>query len=329
LSRGSPRRRAASGFTLVELMISVAISLLVLSGLVSLFVAQTGHRTSIDQTARLLDNGRYAIEVLSDDLRHAGYYGEFDPSGLAAPAVLPDPCATSVADIAAALAVHVQAVNNASPMTRPSCVPEVTSGTDIVIVRRVDPTPVPVASLNGGNTTRFLQASLCETDTETVALATSPGDFTLRKKNCTAGNFADVRAYTTNIYFVAPNNAPADGVSTLKRVELNATGAWTIVALVEGVEAMQVDYGLDTNGDGEPDAWQDCAACTGADWRNAMAARLHLLVRSTDTAWGHVDDKTYTLGTLGTVGPFRDAYKRHVYAEYVRLVNPAGRRESP
>jgi type IV pilus assembly protein PilW len=35
------------------------------------------------------------------------------------------------------------------------------------------------------------------------------------------------------------------------------------------------------------------------------------------------------LGTAGTVGPFNDAFRRHLFTSAVRLANISGRREIP
>ena len=51
--------------------------------------------------------------------------------------------------------------------------------------------------------------------------------------------------FRTHIYFIANNDKPGDGIPTLKRAELGP-GAFTIVPLVEGVENLQLEYGLDT-----------------------------------------------------------------------------------
>ncbi len=145
-----------------------------------------------------------------------------------------------------------------------------------------------------------------------------------------------------HVYFIANNNNPGDGVPTLKRAELGANGEFSVVALVEGIENLQVEYGLDTNGDSMPDAvsadpgtYGGCAAdpCYIANWLNTVTAKIHLLSRSTEASPRYTDTKTYPLGlqaddTQLVVGPFNDGFKRHAYTETIRMNNPAGRRES-
>ena len=59
-----------------------------------------------------------------------------------------------------------------------------------------------------------------------------------------------------------------------------------VTPLAEGVEDLQVEYGIDANGDGTPDRYlvaPDPALGAGfGEWSNVMAVRLYLLARSID-----------------------------------------------
>ncbi|MBP0597609.1 PilW family protein [Herbaspirillum sp. LeCh32-8] len=58
-------------------------------------------------------------------------------------------------------------------------------------------------------------------------------------------------------------------------------GGWTSDAVARGVEAMQLRYALDSDGDGQPDRWLDASAISGDDWRRVRLVRIALLVRGT------------------------------------------------
>jgi len=92
--KGSARER---GFTLVELMVGIALGLIVLATLTVVFVSASTGRRDMERTGRQIENGRYAMQLIDDDLVNAGYFGEFDPNTVGAPGVKPDPCATDVA----------------------------------------------------------------------------------------------------------------------------------------------------------------------------------------------------------------------------------------
>ena len=337
-----PQASFQRGLSLIELMISITIGLLILVALSTLFVNQSKTRSELDKSNRMIDNGRYALELLSGDLRVAGFYGEFTPtSGVPAiPATLPNPCSTSAADISAALQLAVQGYDAAGPASTISSPPcslvnsagsalSLKPGSDIFVIRRAS-TSTPIVQGVALSGVHYIQASLCEYDSAQYIVDTTPANFTLRIKGCTATSttpYADLRNMLVHVYFVSPDNNAGDGIPTLKRRELDpTTHVFVTTPLVEGIEYMQVEYGLDTNSDGTADSYEETPAAT--DWPNVVALKVNLLARNTEATKGYTDTKTYSLGLAGTVAP-NDDYKRHSYNQFVRLTNPAGRREMP
>ena len=331
------------GLSLIELMISITIGLLILVALSTLFINQSKARVELDKSNRMIDNGRYALELLSDNLRLAGYYGEFSPtSGVpAVPATLPDPCSTLASDMAAALQLAVQAYDAAAPTSSISSPPcgltytagsnlTVKPGSDILVIRRVS-TATSIVQGVAMSGTHYLQASLCQYDLVPYKIDTVPANFTLRQKTCTPSSttpYADLRQFVVQVYFVSPNNkaSPADGIPTLKRMELDpTTHVFVTTPLVEGIEFMQLEYGLDANNDGVADSYVAAPAAT--DWPNVVAVKLYILARNTEATKSYADAKTYSLGLAGSVVAPNDPYKRHAYTQYIRLINVAGRRE--
>ena len=89
---------------------------------------------------------------------------------------------------------------------------------------------------------------------------------------------------------------------------------------------MQVEYGVDTNGDSSPDSF----ASAPADWTQVVGARIWLLARAPQVTGGYTDDKTYTMGDLNAAtyaAGLNNGYKRHVFMGYFNFVNPQGRKE--
>src|SRR5688572_24963346 len=85
-----------AGFTLIELMIAITISLIVLAALTAMFVTSSRARDEITRANQQIENGRYALQVLSDDLRLAGYYSGHVVLGEATPGAIPDACFTAM-----------------------------------------------------------------------------------------------------------------------------------------------------------------------------------------------------------------------------------------
>lgn len=343
-----------AGFSLVELMVAITLAMLVMAVTSSVFLSSSKARRETDQASQQVENGRYAMQVLGDDLQLAGYYSEFDPGPLPTPLVKPNPCATDVASLKASIPLHVQGYDkpDAATIALLTCINDVRAGTDIVVIRRTSSCVAGSAGCDAFSAgAPYFQAALCasasELDsasaTDYYAMDTTTAGLTKHKKDCLTA--ADYHRYLTSIYFVANNDIGSDGIPTLKRAELGA-GGFSIVPLVEGIEDMQIEYGLDTSAvpDGAPDVFTaDPDGYTGSgalgpagNWRNVVAARITLLARNTATSFGYTDTKTYTLGlnadgTPNTFSPSGSAlaFKRHIFTSEVRLTNPSQRGVTP
>ncbi len=72
-----PRRsfRKAGGFSLIELMVAMTLGLVLVTGLLTLMVNSRKSYEVQDYTANLQENARFAMYILSRELRMAGYYG--------------------------------------------------------------------------------------------------------------------------------------------------------------------------------------------------------------------------------------------------------------
>lgn len=333
-------RQHQAGLSLIELMISITIGLLLVAGITALISQQSSNRNELDKSGRQIENGRYALTLLEDDIQHAGFYGQY---GIAMPALtaLPDPCSTVSTDIDASLAMPLQGY--ASPSTVPAplsaCLLDTNhlAGTDILIVRRLEADDVlpTIATAVAGQV--YVQATPVA---KVTASGTNTAPFTLLQKDGVTP--AELRKFVEHIYFISPCNvfasgatscsASADGgkpVPTLKRLEMTTSGnatALNIVPLVDGIENMHFDYGVDTKGAGTP-SLPFVSSPGVTDWPNVMDVQVNLLARNVDKTAGYVDGRTFNLGLSGPVGPFTDGYKRHVYTANVRAVNPGGRRE--
>jgi len=346
--------RVQRGLSLIELMISITIGLLILVALTTLFVNQSQMRTELDKSTRMIENGRYAMDLLSDNLRLAGFYDALDPSSITLPSSITDPCSATPTVMAPMLPLHIggydAAGSGASIATPPCSLTSLKNGSDILVLRYAD-TASPVLQASAVSATHYIQVSKCSFDIQRFILSSTPSSFTLRKSSqlnpCTASSstpYADLRRYIVQTYFVSTDNNSGDGIPTLKRKELNPDGSGSFVTtpLVEGIEYMQLEYGIDgidTDGDGIPDrfnsgdmdgevdAYVTCSACSIAQWANVVTVKLYVIARNIEKTPGYTDAKTYNLGQAGTFGPFNDQYKRHVYTQVVRLVNPSSRKE--
>jgi type IV pilus assembly protein PilW len=369
----SQARRRQAGMSLMELMITLTIGLMLLSGLATIFASSSDANRELQKTAAQIENGRFAIETLIQDLRLAGFYGHLhDMSAITAPATVPpDPCQSgSAAELLKNLWYPVQGYRGTIDATSPasdsrpdisatSCGALLTNanlkpGSDILVVRRADTNPLAATDVAASNV-YYVQASSSGAQVQIgggIAIgdkqADGATDSTLKLTNgATPAPSAPIRKLRVHVYFVAPCSvgkgangectgaAGEDSIPTLKRIELGGVGAMSIVPLVEGVDYLKLEYGVDTTPATvsvetgyKGDATVDSYTATPADWITVIAAKVYVLARNTQTTRDYVDNKSYTLGSASA--PARnDGYKRHVFSALAQLVNPAGRREIP
>lgn len=356
--------RPQRGLTLIEFMISIVLGMILVAAIAVLIANQSTSRADVDRGGRLIENGRYAMNVITEDLQMAGYYGESSSAPTTTTiTAFPNPCTTTVTSgnaaspgIQESSSLHIQGYDDSTYTAATlSCVTNWKIGTDILVVRHADPDTSAV--LTGGNTDLnkltdgqvYLQTGLTTSTANVFTYKMYAGSSASNSTNFTLVNRSNAlqapRKWLVRIYYVAScdvcSGGSADTIPTLKRVELTyASGSpsvSSVATIAEGIENMQVDYGVDADGDGAPDGSDVTAAAgtlgtTPANWQNVMSAKVYLLVRATETAPAYTNSKKFAMGASypasAPYDPGSDSYQRHLFMQAVRLVNPSIRRSS-
>lgn len=73
--RSAVRTCTVYGFSIVELMVAITLGLIVTGAVIQIFVASRSTYNFEEGVARMQENGRFAIEFLTQDFRMAGYTG--------------------------------------------------------------------------------------------------------------------------------------------------------------------------------------------------------------------------------------------------------------
>jgi type IV pilus assembly protein PilW len=258
---------AQRGLTLIELMVSIAITLIIVAALITLYLNVSRSNREMVKVNRQIENGRLAVHVLDNEVAHAGfwenYMPQFDDLTLTTvpadvPAVVPDPCLPYTAanwtdDYKRSLLnIPVQSYEDV-PAGCAAIVTHKKADTDVLVVRHAGTcfagtlnceSDLPAGKL-------YFQSSLCATQTpSTFELNTAVFTGILRK-DCTAP--ALKRRFISDIYYVRDYaEAEDDGIPTLVRSRLDTAGGTPVypepVALIEGIEGFRVELGLDTLG---------------------------------------------------------------------------------
>ena len=116
-----------------------------------------------------------------------------------------------------------------------------------------------------------------------------------------AANNALLVRYSPVIYYVAVSDENP-GVLALKRLYLQArdeSGTETAVMwqeeLLQGVETMQIRYGIDTNDDQVANRFVRANNISANDWEDVVSIKLGLLFISGDQVSSQLDNKTYNV----------------------------------
>lgn len=295
--------RRQRGLTLVELMVSMTLSLVLMSGVMVIF--QGTKQTSQLQGAMAViqENGRHALHLLVRDLRSAGYTGcaGMGPTQVNIVANSP-PGGISVFD-EGEVVFGIDDVGSANALNA-------REGTDVIRIRGGDAALAGLVS-NTVAVDGSIQSTLARdyfgvgdllliTDCESADLfrassvsksgaLTSIGHASSKNTSDLLGKPYDkdafIMGFKSNTYFVRDTgrtNRAGDTIFGLFRESHDGT----VVELADGIDDLQVSYGVDITGDDVVDRFIDAPAAGHALWTDVINVRVALLMNSVENANG-------------------------------------------
>lgn len=325
-----PRAQSRSkGLSLVELMVAIALGGLLLGGAVSLFVNNRATYEVTNDMARLQENARFALQTMVADVRMAGYTGcvndltKVNNNTGATAGELVDPTnaiegfdAGDATWSPSAFAV-TGVLANTDGMTLRYLVGDrddldgdadtlpATDDPDLRLVNSVSSasTEINVDSFRGTYAVD-LPATISDCGGVDVFLVTATDTDGITANGLSRAydpiNEALIAPYVGVRYSVQNNAA---NVPSLFRASLvaNPGGIPNEQAeeLVDGVQNLQLLYGVDTNGDSIPDNFLsagDAGLQTRNEWLSVVAVRISLLMSTIDEFGSDTDDNVYLVG---------------------------------
>jgi hypothetical protein len=321
------QRRRQGGLSLVELMISIVLGLLIVSAVIGVYLESKRNYAAEEEAARMQENGRFALNLLQRELMMAGFFGGTLEAQDVTPVAVTTDCAAT--DWALDPRIPLEFVNNHSGNANPqtssgttlTCLggDTVEADTDVLTIkrtagepslRRALPAPGLGTSVDAQWYLRFVnygdEIAWAKISPAAIAALPSP-----------ALGLAYWEAFTRIFYVRAFSEAAGDGIPTLCEWSL-IEDAMESRCLVEGIEDMQVEFGIDTNVDGVADRY--LAAPTALEIETAVVARVYLLVRSLQELTDYQNTKTYQLGSKA-VAAKNDGFMRRVFTTTVQIRN--------
>lgn len=296
------------GFTLVELLVTVTLGLLVIAGIGQIYTAAKRSYDIQTSLARLQDAGRYAVDVITQDVRRAGYWGLTNMRAFGPPAGAPPTAATcnNADNTWGSMAQQaIFGINDSAAGY--ACITTWLRG-DVLTVRYAVPQPTTVFAAN----TLYIRTTPTQA---TIALGAPAG---------APGPISSDHAVTAHAYYVKnSDDATCNGapIPALTREELGANGWPQAAELVLGVEHLQFQFGIDTNADRSVNQYVNANALAAlANWNNVVSVRFWILARDECPEAGYTNNNTYTLGDIPPYTP-NDNYRRQLYTSTVALRN--------
>ncbi len=301
----------------------MVLALVLTAAVITVFANNRHAFTQDENIQRMQDDARHAMREIIFDLSMAGHYGDLLVPG----SVTPDGGLTLTTDCGPVGApewmyqttqagtgnsLSIVGLDNATAAEAAanfSCIGggEFRDGTDVVAIKRV-----------AGARAGALMAGR-------VYLRTN-GTVGLLYKEPAAAPAIAVPApradweYRPSIYYIRNFAYQAgDGIPTLcKKVLRGAAPGMATECLAAGIEDLQIEYGIDANGDGFANLYMPSP--TLLEMQNVVSARVSLLARTTDIDVRYQSEKTFTLSNAQPYTP-DDSFHRRVVSMTVGIQN--------
>lgn len=335
-----------AGLSLVELMISITLGIVLMTGVVQIFLSSKSVFSSQQGLSRIQETGRLGVEFLAKDVRMAAYYGCYRPNpnmpggelqngalvvsglhGNFAEGVRGYDSVASVPGGAAALGASI------TPLTK--------GVANVVIVRSINVAGLSLSRANDSNgvyaftpepadkngcvggmckNTAVIVSDCFKARVYQVAVtpAVTGNEVYLRHNSGWGGGVIATENYVTGE--VAPINTTvyflAKGVSGQPSL-WQKTNTEAPVELLEGVEQMRITYATSEN-----ENYRLASLLGATDWGRVISVRIELVARSADN--NLVDSpQPYTLGGVAiTPAPESgvvDRYLRQVFSSTIAI----------
>jgi len=310
-------QKTQSGFTLVELMIAMVISLMLLAGTISIFISNKQVYRISEASSRVQESGRFALNFLKRDVRMAGFMGCLGTAGGGVVNNNVDTTKVPSANLSYAVTgfdgtnavIGYSYATGALPagmtglgLSTGTNLGDVMTNTDSVVIKRAEAceggslvNPKDNANFKiADNTSCGIQkndvviVTNCEKSdmfavVNTVGATASPATLStgssLNINNKVSASYGkESEIYRFQVSAFYIGVGTTGGPSLFSRTLVN--GAFVNRELVEDVEAMTVTYGVDSDADKAANYYVAAGSLVAADWVKVVSVRISVDVRS-------------------------------------------------
>lgn len=287
--------RAQQGLSLVELLISTAIGMIVIAAGARLYVDARFNSRIQNDLEGMQQNARFAVDMLSRDIRRAGYLaGNINRRSIGGTAArVPDgKCPTASGAWGAMVQRPIFGLNDHNGSY--ACIPDddYLRG-DVLTLRYAESMPL---SATPSPDELLIRSSPTEAAVFAGKNASDPD-------NAVHGSPLSLRKLVSHAYYIRPSGIMVcpDGSRppSLYREKLDRNGRPVAEELATGIEQLQVMFGVGIDADGSAGRFIDASAMSAADWEKIHRVRFWILARQ-ECAYGRFHDpaEPYVMGNM-------------------------------
>lgn len=282
--------RQQAGLSLVELMVGLALGLILMVGVLQVFLTSRQTYANSEAMARLQDNGRFALDMIAGTARLAGYT---------------DPKARIEG------AVRVNRIAGSDCVNQPG-------------FKLPNDGACSKDNINVGN----------GIPTDSIGIALQPPIIDGERRDCLGNIIVDDNETIINYFSIIPpnNTDPANPIPAALgcRAWSLDKADWISVAqpMVEGIDSLQVLYGVDNAGGSTRSPTRYVSANTmiteNLNWDDVMAIRISVLANSVNTLTPAPQNRNYVMldaPPLNNAALGNDNRARQIFSTTIHLKN--------
>lgn len=324
------------GFTIVELMIAIAIGMLIIAALSQVYLGNRKNFLVEEGLARLQENGRYATYMLNKDIRMIGFVGCSNQGKIKINNLIKNP--TYSFDLGNSLRGYDSATSSFSPVLPTNLSTKALPGSDVLELRMAtffnvnlnddmhkSNNPIPVSSrttINAGDPLLITDCRVGDlfvagSNSNAAVITHTVSNNTQNELSTAYLQNAKVMKYAYYAYYVKNTGRTNDkGQPIYALVRQDANGVENEIA--DGVEKMRITYLVDTNNDKNVDTYQTATQVDNSNnWDNVRGVQISLLLSTTED----VNDKNQSYAFNGVTSTPTDKKLRREWDSFINIRN--------
>lgn len=291
------------GMSLVELMVAITVGLILTAGVIQLFVTNKHAYRLQEGMLDMQENARYSLQTLSYDLRMAGHWGGVESDAVTFTSSTSD----CLGKLIGSKLLGISGYEGGSSAPTPTgCISndDYVANSDVLVIRyaAIDNRVATSDLSSNDNSDSYFIGSIAGfsgvlDDGNGLSSAESSGGKLHDGTSVMDGVYN--YPFFTAAYFIRPCSVKSG--STCSATDDDGSPSPTLTRLVlrgdsliqeplaQGIEQMQIEYGLGKNGNVEE--YKDADDMNSTDWDNVSTVRIALVARASNKDYAYTDPK--------------------------------------